>query len=147
MKRFLLYCIAFLLSADLAAAQPDLSRGVSAFENRQWSEAMESFLETLHQDPANSEAHAYVTLIARKMEVERQTVIRQHRLQMLGAASKRLDENRRDSGTLQQAILDTTQAEKNAREDRWRSRCEPVPNPNSRSRLANERCTHRLISC
>ena len=133
MKRFPL--IACLLAPGLAAAQADLSRGVAAFENRQWPEAMEAFLETLREDPSNTEAHAYVTLIAREMEAQRQAVIRDHRLQMLGAASKRLEENRRDAGALQQAILDTTQAESRARDERWRSRCEEARMERSAGRL------------
>jgi len=60
-------------------------------------EAMSAFLETLRADPGNSEAHAYVNLIAREMEAERQAVIRSHRLQMLGDASRELEQQRRDA--------------------------------------------------
>jgi len=115
--------ILILLSATVFA-QPDLSRGVVAFEERKWSEAMNAFLETLRNDPTNAEAHAYVTLIAREMEAERQAIIRSHRLQMLGAASHQLEKTRQDAGPLQQAILATNQSEKNAQDEKWRSRCE-----------------------
>lgn len=105
-------------------AQPDLSRGVVAFEERKWPQAMDAFLETLRQDPTNAEAHAYVNLIAREMEAERQAVIRSHRLQMLGDASRELEQQRRDPGPVQQAILAAGQSEKKAQEDQWHSRCE-----------------------
>ena len=105
-------------------AQPGLSCGVTAFEERKWSEAMDAFLETLQHDPTNAEAHAYINLIAREMEAERQAIVRSHRLQMLGAASRQLEETRRDAGPLQRAILATSQSEKIAQDEKWRSRCE-----------------------
>jgi tetratricopeptide (TPR) repeat protein len=108
----------------LLFASPDLSKGAAAFEQRRWPEAMDAFLEALRQDPSNSEAHAYVTLIAREMQAEREADVRQNRLRMLGSATRHLEENRRDSGSLQQAILDTTQSQKNAQDGRWRARCE-----------------------
>src|SRR5260221_13673510 len=46
-------------------ATPDLSKGIAAFEDRRWSEAMDAFLEALRQEPTNIEAHAYINLIAR----------------------------------------------------------------------------------
>src|ERR1035437_5494227 len=109
----------FVLSPRMLLATPDLSRGVVAFEERKWSEAMEAFLETLRQDPKNTEAHAYVNLIAREMEAERQAIVRAHRLQMLGEASKRLEGNNHDTGPIQQAILDTHRAAKTAEEEKW----------------------------
>jgi len=107
-----------------ALASPDLSRGMTAFEERKWSEAMDAFLEALHQDPTNMQAHAYINLIAREMETERQAIIRTHRLQMLGDASRQLEQNQQDPAPLQQAMLAASQSEKNAREEKWRSRCE-----------------------
>jgi tetratricopeptide (TPR) repeat protein len=112
------------LIPTLLLASPDLSRGVVAFEERKWSEARDAFLETLRYDPTNTEAHAYVNLIAREMEAERQAVVRAHRLQMLGAASHKLEEAQQDPGPLQQAILAAGRSERNAQENTWRSRCE-----------------------
>ncbi len=116
--------LALAHSAFSLASAPDLSNGVAAFEQRQWSDAMDAFLEVLRQDPTNTEAHAYVALIAREMEAQRQTIVRDHRLEMLGDASKRVEANRQDPALLTQAILDTTQAEKRAQEQKWHDRCE-----------------------
>ena len=85
---------------------------------------MEAFLEVLQQDPSNTEAHAYVTLTAREIEAQRQAVVRAHRLEMLGEASKNLEANRQDSAPLTQAIIDTTQTEKRAQDEKWQARCE-----------------------
>jgi len=46
------------------------------------------------------------------------------RLQMLGDASRQLEQNQQDPAPLQQAMLAASQSEKNAREEKWRSRCE-----------------------
>ncbi len=107
-----------------ALAFADLSRGVAAFEARKWSEAMDAFLDVLREDPANTDAHAYVTLAAREMEAERQAIVRAHRLEMLGDAAQRVEASRQDPTPLAQAVLDTTHAEKRAQEEKWRSRCE-----------------------
>ncbi len=119
----LLVLLPLLLSSALWAS-PDLSKGIAAFEDRRWSEAMDAFLEALRQEPTNIEAHAYINLIAREMEAKRQAVVREHRLEMLGDASKRVEANRQDPSRLTQAILDTTQTEKRAQDQKWRDRCE-----------------------
>jgi len=110
----------------LAAGEGDnnLSKGVAAFEERRWPEAMEAFLDVLKQDPANPQAHTYVVLVTREMEAERQAIVRRHRLQMLGDASRHLEGQRHDAAPLEQAIIDTAQSEKIAQEEKWRSRCE-----------------------
>jgi Flp pilus assembly protein TadD len=124
MKRYYaLIALPLLLSSTLCAAR-ELSRGINAFQERRWSDALNVFLESLRNDPSNPEAHAYVALIAREMEAQRQAIIRDHRLEMLGGASKRLEQSRQDSSLLAQAIIDTTQTEKRAQEKNWRSRCE-----------------------
>src|SRR5882672_8950858 len=97
MKRFFLITTIFItMSSTLSLAQHDLSTGIAAFEARRWSEAMDAFLVVLKSDPTNTAAHAYVTLLAREMEAQRQTIIREHRLEMLGEASKRVEANRQD---------------------------------------------------
>ncbi len=113
----------FLLS-PFAFSSPNLSRGMAAFEGRRWSEAMEAFIETLRQDPANSQAHAYIVLISREMESHRQAIVRAHRLQMLSEVSRHLAASQKESGHVQQAIFDTTQSAQDAREQKWRSLCE-----------------------
>ncbi len=125
MKPFsLIATVALAVSPVFSMATPELSKGIIAFEERKWPEAMETFLDVLRQDPTNTEAHAYVTLIAREMESHRQAVVREHRLEMLGEASKHMEANKQDSSPLAQAIIDTTRTEKRAQEDKWRSRCE-----------------------
>ena len=85
---------------------------------------MDAFLQALHQDPSNTEAHAYVGLIAREMEARRLAIVREHRLEMLGEAAKQAEANRQDPSLLTQAIIDTTQTEKRAEEQKWSDRCE-----------------------
>src|SRR5579871_4732095 len=117
MKKLLFLILLLTSSATLSLGDSTMSRGVSAFGERKWSEAMDAFLEVLRQDPSNTEAHAYVTLTAREMEAERRAVIREHRLEMLGDASKRVEANRQDATPLTEAIIDTSQSEKRAQEE------------------------------
>jgi hypothetical protein len=114
--------VAFYTTAALAA--PDLSCGITAFEEHRWPEAMEAFLDILKQDPANKQAHAYVVLVTREMEAERQVAIRSRRLQWLETASDEIEKTRGDTTPLRQAILATNESEKKTREQKWRSRCE-----------------------
>ena len=124
MKRMVLILLLGLSSFGFAFAVPDLSRGMAAFEARQWSDAMDAFLEVLHQDPSNTQAHAYIVLITREMEAKREAIVREHRLQMLGAASQHLQKNQRNAEPLQQAIVDASQSEKTAEDQKWAARCE-----------------------
>jgi tetratricopeptide (TPR) repeat protein len=120
MKRLCALFLSLCLGAPAYAGDP----GVEAFEQHRWKEALGNFLAALRLDPTNSMAHAYITLIAREMETEWRAAAQEARLRMLSAASKRLEDNRMDSAPLQNAISDTTQADRRAREERWRSRCE-----------------------
>jgi tetratricopeptide (TPR) repeat protein len=112
------------LASSPSSAATDLSQGITAWERHRWPEAMEVFLAALHQDPSNTEAHAYVTLLTREMEARRQAVLRDHRLRMLAEASQTLEKHQRDPSIVQQAYMATAQAENRAREDRWRARLE-----------------------
>jgi tetratricopeptide (TPR) repeat protein len=112
------------LSLAPTLAFADLTQGVAAFEARKWPEAMNAFFEVLREDPGNTDAHAYVTLIAREMETERLAILRAHRLEMLGDAARRVDASRQDPTLLTQAVIDTTHAEQRAKEEKWHSRCE-----------------------
>ncbi|HVO32444.1 MAG TPA: tetratricopeptide repeat protein [Elusimicrobiota bacterium] len=112
----------FLPLSTMAAS--DLSRGEAAFEERRWPAAMEAFLDVLRSDPTNTEAHAYINLIAREMESERQAIVRAHRLQMLDDASRQLELSRQNAAPLQQAILAASESEKNAQAAQWQARCE-----------------------
>lgn len=126
--------VALFLSAAIGAGRPGPARaeaagnayqdGVLAFEQRRWTEALERFFDVLTQDPKNPNAHAYVHLITRQIELDRRSAVREKRLALLADASKRLEDNRRDASTVDKALLDTTQAEERAREERWHSRCE-----------------------
>jgi len=121
----------------MAFAQPELSHGVVAFEERRWSEAMDAFMETLRRDPANTEAHAYINLITREMEAERQAVVREHRLQMLSLASKHLEDTQGDPSPIQTAILDASRSEKTVQDEKWQSRCEEARMERSSGHLLN----------
>ncbi len=121
--RILFTATLLLLSIPLYAAL-EMSKGIAAFEERRWSDAMEIFFDVLRQDPANATAHAYVNLAAREMAAEREGMVRQERLAMLDTASKHLDSNQKDSTPLHQAITDTTMAQKYTEEAKWRSRVE-----------------------
>ncbi len=126
MKRRLVFF--FLLvspSPSLSVSQStDLSRGIDAFEQRRLTEAMGAFVEALRQDPSNSQAHAYLNLIAREMENRQRISAQEKRLQWLAELSKRLEANHQDTAFLEKAILDTTQAEERARQERWHAWCE-----------------------
>jgi len=121
---FLVACSLFLLPYSFPFAAIDLSKGTAAFEQRQWSASLEEFLKVLEHDPGNIEARAYINLIARQMEAERRLAQRQQRLTMLEDASRRLENNRQDSTTLQRAVMNTAQAEQRAQQERWRLICE-----------------------
>ena len=107
-----------------AADHNQFMGGVTAFEQHRWKEALANFLDVLQQDPANTQAHAYIAMISKEMDSERRAAVQEARLHMLSAASQRLDDNRMNSLPVQNAILDTTQADTRAKEERWQARCE-----------------------
>ena len=113
-----------LLAASTPTRAAEISEGIAAFEQRNWSKAMDAFMDVLRRDPTNTEAHAYVTLLAREMEAQRQAVVRQHRLEMLTAASNHMEATRQDPSPLTQAIMDTSQHQKRAEDEKWIARCE-----------------------
>jgi tetratricopeptide (TPR) repeat protein len=119
-----LLCSLCSLRCAPAVPHTDLSQGVTAFEERRWSDAMGAFLEVLCKDPANTSAHSYIVLIARELEAQRQAFIRERRLKILVEASKRLEQIPSDATRVQQAILETRLSGQTAHEDLWRSRCE-----------------------
>ncbi len=102
----------------------DMPHAMTALEERRWSAAMEQLIEVLEKDPKNAEAKAYVTLVARQMENEARSSTREKRLAYLSDTAQRLDENRQDSSSIQNALVHTTQAESRAREEHWRLLCE-----------------------
>jgi len=108
----------------LSTARADLPKGINEFEQHQWNDAIGDFLEVLQRDPGNVQAHQYVALAVRQLETEKREAAREKRLEILGDASKRLDDNRMDSTLLETAIQNTTQAEEKARQERWHARCE-----------------------
>ena len=113
-----------LIYPGTAMGNMPLTDGIAAFDQHRWKEALGDFLGVLQQDPANSQAHAYITMISKEMDSERRAAVQEARLRMLSAASQRLEDSRMDSTSLQNAIFDTTQADKRAREERWQARCE-----------------------
>jgi tetratricopeptide (TPR) repeat protein len=116
--------LAVVFLSGVTFASPDLSPGISAFEERRWPDAMDAFLMVLKDDPANPQAHAFVVLVTREMEAQRQSLNRQARLQILGNASRSLGDGKGDPTPIEQAIMATTLSDKKSQEDKWRSRCE-----------------------
>lgn len=119
--------IAIVAGATLwlsSGAQADLSAGIENFEQHRWKEAMDEFLHVLQEQPANAQAHAYVTLTVREMEASRLAHIREKRLEFLNEVSRRLEENHMDAARIQKALAETAQAEQRSREERWSAQCE-----------------------
>ncbi len=117
MKKLLLCSCLAGLPQFLGAS---LESGIIAFEARQWPQAMNDFLEVLQHDPANAEAHAYITLSSRRLEEDRQTMLRQERLGILAEAARLTPA----AETLTDAVQDTTQAANAAQSGQWHARCE-----------------------
>lgn len=101
-----------------------MSQGTAAVEQQRWTDAMDIFLNVLRDDPKNAQAHAYITLVVREMELRRRAAIRQARVNLLDAGAKALEDSLQDSTLLTRAIADTTQADARAQDDRWHARCE-----------------------
>ncbi len=102
----------------------ELPQGITAFHERRLSDAMASFLHVLKKDPKNPEAHTYVHLIAQDLKTARAHQMHQDRLEVLANASKTLEGQRRDPRSIDQAILDATQADARARELREATLCD-----------------------
>jgi tetratricopeptide (TPR) repeat protein len=102
----------------------DMSRAVLAIEEQRWTAAMDELIGELEQNPRNAEARSYVTLVARQIANSQRADRREQRLALLEESSKHLEANRQDAAMLQAAIVDTTQAEQRARDERLRLRVE-----------------------
>lgn len=112
------------MTAGVACASIDFSQANAAFENRRWADSLGEYLKILEQDPGNIQARAYVNLIARQMDMERRSAQREERRFILEDAARRLENNRQDPSSLQQALTTSAQAEQFAGEERWRLLCE-----------------------
>jgi tetratricopeptide (TPR) repeat protein len=113
-----------LLITPLRFMEASLETGIRAFEARLWSKALSDFLDVLQQDPSHPEAHAYLTLAARHMEADRESLLRKHRLDILEDSARLSEENRQNSEALTQSLYDTVHAAELAREEGWRTRCD-----------------------
>jgi tetratricopeptide (TPR) repeat protein len=125
MKRAVL-ALLFLSQGPAVAIVPasDIAQGVQAYHERRYADAMAVFLQILGQDPGNSQAHTYTALIAQNLRTRYQTETRDARLHVLADSSSRLESGHLNSKPLDDAILDTTQAEERGRQERWKSLCE-----------------------
>ncbi|OGR89667.1 MAG: hypothetical protein A2992_02360 [Elusimicrobia bacterium RIFCSPLOWO2_01_FULL_59_12] len=101
-----------------------MATGVSAFQERRWKEAMAAFLEVLGQDPRNAKARTYLNLAAKEIQAQQQTRMQEDRLRVLSQTAQRLEDNRMNAEPIEAALLDSTQAEERAREERWQASCE-----------------------
>ena len=117
-------CAALALGAAPNATSTQLEAAVQLFDEHRLDDSMNAFLQVLRGDPNNERAHAYVDLITKELSIQRRALIREKQLEMLSDTSNRLDNNRRDPSTVQQAIEDMTHAEDRARQERWHGLCE-----------------------
>ncbi len=81
-------------------------------------------IEVLQQDPQNAEAHTAIRLMAQQWRSERTLRTHRMRMELLTAASKQIDSQRRDPRVLEKAIADTVEAETAAKNSREVSLCE-----------------------
>jgi tetratricopeptide (TPR) repeat protein len=77
-----------LLSLASVASAASLDQGVEAFERRDWSGAMDAFLNVLKTDPGNARAHAYIEAIAKQIAADQQARVDRGRLAILRGASE-----------------------------------------------------------
>ncbi|HVO33131.1 MAG TPA: tetratricopeptide repeat protein [Elusimicrobiota bacterium] len=103
---------------------PDLADGITAFEQQRWTEAMDDFLAVLRQNPGDRQVHAYVTLVARELELQRRANLERERLQILNDASQRLSEFKSNQTAMRNALFDAEQSGTREQADKWRAQCE-----------------------
>jgi tetratricopeptide (TPR) repeat protein len=102
----------------------NLSKAMTAYHERHWQDAMGNLLDVLVRDPQNVQAHTYINLMTKELQSRLHSEVQEERMNLLAQVSKRLEIGRMDPKVVDSAILETTQAEKRTREERWRTRCE-----------------------
>jgi hypothetical protein len=122
-RTLIVIAAAFELGTSLTWAA-DVSKGIEAFEQRRWMVSIRQFIDVLKQDPRNTQAHEYLAMAIQQLETEKRSQIHDRRLEILESVSTRLENNRMDATALRQSILETTQAETNARQERLHAQCQ-----------------------
>lgn len=130
--------VVIIFATSPAWSTDDLPQGIAAFHEHRSAEAMALFIQVLQKDPRNSDAHTYLHLLAQDLEAAHQTRVQQDRLDVLAKASKVLDEQRRDPYLIDNAILDTTEADARMRDSRQTLGCEQAD--------VEERLGHLLVA-
>jgi len=116
--------MAFLFDLSVPLAAADLAKGIEAFEQRRWMASIREFIDVLKHDPRNTQAHEYLALAISSWRLKDARASATRRLEIMETVSTRLENNRQDATELRAAISETTQAESNAREERFHAQCE-----------------------
>ncbi len=117
-------CLLTQAWADLpGAVSSELTQAVQAYQAERWTTALGHFLHVLTEDPSNKEAHTYVNLIVRKLEAQQARRSHDDRFTILTASSRLLDDHRKDSSVVDEALRQTTAAEANRQKQGWHSQC------------------------
>ena len=99
-----------------STASNELSQGVQAYQQDRWMTAMGHFVHVLAQDPSNAQAHAYLSLVLKKLEAQQVHKAHEDELAILTATSKLLEDRRMDTRIVDEALRHSNAEE----EDRQR---------------------------
>jgi tetratricopeptide (TPR) repeat protein len=85
-------------------ASNELIQGVQAYQQDRWMTALGHFVHVLAQDPANAQAHTYLSLILKKLEAQQVRKAHEDELAILTATSKLLEDRRMDTRIVDEAL-------------------------------------------
>jgi|GEM_PF-1997435 len=101
----------------------DFKKGVDAYKERQWTEAMGAFINVLHEDPQNPLAHKYLEAIAQEMASRRRERVQHQRLAYLQGADEALKNSPAGNG-VRHELSSLAGAEDQQKEARWHEKLE-----------------------
>jgi tetratricopeptide (TPR) repeat protein len=102
----------------MIGAQPAQATALS------WHDDLRLFLDALTKDPRDPQAHARIERATRQIQLQNNATVQEARLRVLSQAAERLEGVHMDARSLEKAILDTTEVDERARQDRWEGLCD-----------------------
>lgn len=116
--------IALALNRPAQAFLSEFDKGVEAYKEKQWVDAMGAFVNVLHDDPQNALAHRYMDAIAQEISAERRAYAQQQRLVYLQGAAEALNGSAAQSGEVKTALHALVGSDDQQKQNRLREKLE-----------------------
>jgi len=110
-----------ILGAEMAPSF--FMRGIEAYKERRWVDAMGDFVEALREDPKNALAHKYLDAITQEISTQNKNRVEHQRLAYLEGAVESL-KGRPQQAQVNAALTSVAGAEDQKKEKRWLEKLE-----------------------